>query len=275
MSSQWKDGILIKIVNVLVYLLFLGSNLYTVASPSGIYSNIKQTYLTPASWSFLLWSLIHLLLLGTIIYQFTSAHAKAVIIDGIAWRFALLGILNAIYVNLWANHHYIFAFVFSLFVASAVSQIYYIVKKHHTPESIADELFIHLPFSLYHGWTLVLVFLTAFEAFGVDSATHHAGIWTKVFVFLSLFFLEAVAASYAFSSAEGDLPGAIAIAWSLWAIFDHQRSSPFVHWSALAFAILSLIWVIKSTVCIWTKGTTRSALSISDEETGPLLGRGI
>ena len=51
---------------------------------------------------------------------------------------------------------------------------------------MADELFVHLPFSLYHGWTTVLVVLTAFEAFGVSSYTHKAGVWTEVFVFLAL-----------------------------------------------------------------------------------------
>jgi hypothetical protein len=49
-------------------------------------------------------SLIHLLLLGTVIYQF-FAPGKRVIIDGVSWRFPLLGVLNAIYVNLWASHH--------------------------------------------------------------------------------------------------------------------------------------------------------------------------
>jgi hypothetical protein len=78
---------------------------------------------------------------------------------------------------------------------------------------------------LYHGWTTVLVVITAFEAFGVNSQTHHAGIWTKVFVFLGLFFLEATAAGYAFSTKEGDLPASIAIAWALFAIFAQQRSS--------------------------------------------------
>jgi hypothetical protein len=58
--------------------------------------------------------------LGTVIYQFFPA-GKAVIIDGISWRFALLGILTAIYVNLWATHRYIFAFIFALFVSSAVT----------------------------------------------------------------------------------------------------------------------------------------------------------
>jgi len=186
-SAQWKDGILLKVVNVVVYLLFLGSNIYTVASPHSIYGHIKETYFTPANWAFFAWSIIHLLLLGTIIYQFTSAHAKAVVIDGISWRFPLLAVLNAVFVSVWANHHYIAAFILSLCVASCVTSIYYIVKKNHSPESVADELFVHLPFSMWHGWTTVLIFLTAFEAFGVDAAKHHhAGVWTKVFVFLAL-----------------------------------------------------------------------------------------
>ena len=51
-------------------------------------------------------SLIHLLLLGTVIYQFFPG-GKKVIVDGISWRFPLLGVLNAIYVNVWATHHYV------------------------------------------------------------------------------------------------------------------------------------------------------------------------
>ena len=185
-SAQWREGLLLKIVNVLVYILFLGSNIYTVASPHAVYGNIKQTYLTPAIWAFFAWSIIHFLLLGTVIYQFTSARAKAVVIDGISWNFPLLAILNAVFVGVWAHQHYLAAFILSLLVSSTVSRIYFIVKKNHSPESLGDELFVHLPFSMWHGWALVIVFLTAFEAFGVDAAKHHPGVWTKVFVFLSL-----------------------------------------------------------------------------------------
>ncbi|KAF9648406.1 hypothetical protein BDM02DRAFT_3115441 [Thelephora ganbajun] len=271
-SAQWRDGLLLKIVNVVAYLLFLGSNIYSVASPQAIYGNIKQTYFTPANWAFFAWSLIHLLLLGTIIYQFTTAHAKAVVIDGISWKFPFLAILNTIFVAVWANHHYITALILSLLIASSVSEIYYIVKKKHSPESISDELFVHLPFSMWHGWTTVLIFLTAFEAFGVDATKQPAGIWTKVFVFLALLFLEATATAYAFSSIEGDLPGAFVISWTLWAIFDHQRSSGFVHWSALVFSILSLIWILKATYGLYRKNTS-GHIALADEERGPLLAR--
>ncbi|KAI0686841.1 hypothetical protein BC835DRAFT_1378186 [Cytidiella melzeri] len=272
MGYSWKDGILLKIVNVIVYFLFLGSNIRTI----GVYDSIayhsgKLTYITPAPWAFLIWSVIHLLLLGTIIYQFTE-NGHRTIIEGISWRFPLLGVLNAVYVNLWASHHYIVAFVFSLLVSSAVTHIYYIVKKYHEPADTADEIFVHLPFSLYHGWTTVLVVLSAFTAFGVNAVTHHAGIWTKVFVFLALFFLEATAATYAFSSPEGDLPASIAIAWFLWAVFAQQHSSAFIHWSALAFAILALVWVAKAVIATGLKiRRGRSGISL-DEERAPLVG---
>jgi len=268
-DSSWKDDILLKIVNVLVYFLFLGSNVYTIAAPHDIYYSGKETYLTPAPWAFMIWTLIHLLLLGTIAYQFTAA-GKKVIVDAVSWRFPLLGILNAIYINLWSSHHYIVAFIFALFVSSTVTHIYYVVKKHHTPSGLGDELFVHLPFSLWHGWTTVLVVLTAFEAFGVNALAKPAGVWTKVFVFLALFFLEGTAGAYAFTSAEGDLPASIAIMWSLFAIFAQQKD-PFVHWTALAFAILSALCVVKG---IWgLYGRYRGdVILLEDEERAPLIG---
>lgn len=165
---------------------------------------------------------------------------------------------------------FVIAFIFALFVSSTVTHIYYIVKKHHSPQSLSDELFIHLPFSLYHGWTTVLIVLSLFEAFGANSLNEGAGIWTKIFVFLALFFLEATAASYAFSTPEGDLPASVAIAWSLWAIFAHQTGSGFVHWSALAFSILAVIWVLKGGYGVAVKAWGGQIL-LEDEERAPLV----
>ncbi|KAG9020941.1 hypothetical protein FS837_007538, partial [Tulasnella sp. UAMH 9824] len=50
--ADWSDGILLKVVNVLVYLFFTGSNVYTVAGPTPVYGAGKETYFTPASWVF-------------------------------------------------------------------------------------------------------------------------------------------------------------------------------------------------------------------------------
>lgn len=272
-TSSWKDGIFLKIVNILVFFLFLGSNVYTVAGPGDVYRSTKETYITPAYWTFFIWSLIHFLLLGYVIYQFFDA-GKNIIVDGIGWRFPVLAVLNAIYVNVWARVHYVVAFIFALLVSSTVSHIYYVIKKNHREGNLGDELFVHLPFSLYHGWTSVLIFLTGFEAFGRNAATHPAGIWTKIFVFLAFFILEATAAAYAFSSPEGDLAGAVAITWSLFGIYAHQSavgSSKFVTISSLVFAILSSGWILLSIWKLYTaKGSVRAVLH--DEERAPLVG---
>lgn len=77
MADSWRDGILLKVIishifvicshnnnhtlsqilNVIVYILFLGLNISTI--PDGVYTLVKQTYITPAPWAFLIWS-VHL-----------------------------------------------------------------------------------------------------------------------------------------------------------------------------------------------------------------------
>ena len=54
-------------------------------------------------------------------------------------------------------------------------------------------------------------------------------------------------------------------------ILSDHKLYRFIHWSALAFAILSLIWVLKATYGVYRK-TTGGRIALSDEERGPLLG---
>jgi hypothetical protein len=184
-ESQWK-GLPLKIANIVTYSLFLGSNIYTVIPPQSIYDNIKQTYFTPASWAFFVWPIILILLLGTVIYQFASPRGETVVVDGISWGFPLIVTVSTIFLAAWANHHYTLAFVLSLFLVNISLNIGRIIEKDHPPKSLSDGLFVHLPFFLWRGWAIVLCFLTAFEAFGVDATEHEDGAWTKVFVWSAL-----------------------------------------------------------------------------------------
>lgn len=102
-----------QLANVVVFLFSLGSNVYSVAGPDDMYASSKETYLTPAPMAFWVWSLIHLLLLGTMFFQFT-ARGKEIVIDSIGWRFAILGVFNTVYIYFWSRHWYILAFVLSL-----------------------------------------------------------------------------------------------------------------------------------------------------------------
>lgn len=271
LNMAWNDDLLLKVANIASYALFTSGNVY--AQLQG--TVVSETYLTPSRWIFGVWPFIHFLFLGMIIYQFTEA-GSAHVVRGIGWRFPLLCILNAAYSGLSSaqlNAHHdrvyaIVAFVVMLLIAATVSHCYRSLKVHHTASNLADTAVVHLPFSLYHGFVVVLLFVSGFEAFGVNANTHKAGIITKIVVFLSLLFLESTAAGYVWYS-EGDVAGAAVISLSLLAIFQHQTSSKFIHWSALAFFIISLVAVLRAVIAIFTN---RNTTAISDEERAPLVG---
>ncbi|KAF8261241.1 hypothetical protein EI94DRAFT_1746395, partial [Lactarius quietus] len=129
------------------------------------------------------------------------------------------------------------AFIFALLVSAAVTHIYYVVKKSHSPANLADELFVHLPFSLYHGWTTILVVLTAFEAFAAIPTSSNT--WLIYFSFKILF-------------------------------RSHFCSrTPFIHWAAFAFALLSLVWVVKGAFGL-IANFRRGGIALEDEERAPL-----
>ena len=193
-----------------------------LARPRLFYNNVQPRQADTTPLPIPARQLIHLLLLGFVVYQFFD-KGKEIIVDKsvpfprislsplrscltlhfpplppsptarplirIQWRFALLGLLSAGATWLQIRGYHVTTFVFSLLVSATVSTIYYIVRQNHR-HTLPDELFVHLPFSLYHAWALVLVVLSGFDAFGVEKMHHHAGVWTKVFVFLALMFLE-------------------------------------------------------------------------------------
>lgn len=103
-----------------------------------------------------------LLLLGYIIFQFFDSSKDAV--NTIGYRFVLLGVLNSIYLHVVATGHHIVGFIFALLVAGAVSSVYYSLATSPAHD-LLNALFVHLPFSLWHAWSIVTVFISGFAAF--------------------------------------------------------------------------------------------------------------
>jgi len=271
-QNTWSKHLLLKIANIVGAIFVMGGNVYTVISPWDVYYTGKETYFTPAPWSFFIWPLIHMLILGTCVYQF-SGRGKEVILDKIGWRLPLLDFLNAMYIYSWTTQEYRYALVFVIFSASVVTQIREEVKKTQL-RNFCDEVFLHLPFSIYHGWAVSLIFLTAFEAFGVDALTQPADAWTKGFVFASFLFLQMTDVAYAYSAAEGDLPGCLTISWYFFAVVVQQapERSAFTHWIALGFAIFSLCCIMRCVIGLEFRYRGRGNRLGFGDETARLLG---
>lgn len=233
----------IKIVNVLAFVFLLGLNTYSgFFDNSSPYHDNHATYITPAAFVYYIWVLIHFLLLGFVIYQFFPT-ANEVVVDGIHWHFLSLGLFNGLWVWLYSTDHTILALIPILLVSGQVSYVYFTLKNRYPAATFGETVWIHAPFSLYHGWIFVLTIIGVFVAFSPEKTDDPPSVLTRIFVVIGLLFLEITAASY-IEKFEGDIAGAIVIAWSLYGIAAEQQD-PVIHWAAIIFAVLTTIHIIK------------------------------
>ncbi|KAI8974081.1 hypothetical protein BDB01DRAFT_854046 [Pilobolus umbonatus] len=254
-----------KIVNVLVYLFFLSATVYSVVGPSPSEGQEQEgsTFITPSYWIESVWSLVHVLLGGFVIYQwFDAAHEAA--IHGVGWHFAISVLLNAAWLALIRTGHYIIGFFFVLLTAASVSFVFYRLAKEFPSNNIWDKIFVHAPFSLWHGWIVYSSVINFFQMFSTfrDSATPN--VWHIIAVIIGLLFLTSTAIAYVeVEKQRGDVTGALVIGLGLIAIFTNQHDA-WIKYTALATGILSLLYPLRLVVIRMT--------GRNSNENAPLLG---
>jgi len=255
----------IKISNVLVYFFLLSANVYSVYGPeSGSpYVDAKETYITPASFVFLVWGIIHFLLAGFVIYQFFS-QATETVVDGISWHFVFISIWNTIWLALTQKGHPILAWIAILCTVSQVSYVYYNIRRKYPAIHIADNVFIHAPFSLYHAWIFVISVISTFVAFTPEVSDDGPSVLVTIAVVIGLLVMAFVGTIVYVEFGQGDVAGALVIAWALYGIFIEQ-DSPVISWTALVLSITTLLYSVKPFVAKYAFGR-------GGEERAPLLG---
>ncbi|KAF9943001.1 hypothetical protein BGZ75_001900 [Mortierella antarctica] len=245
-----------KVINIIVYVTLLSGNLYSSFGGDSAYSKHKS-YISPAHFTFLIWTLIHVLLGGMVVFQwFTDKVHQAA-----GWHFVTAAIFNAIWLALWSEGHTILA-LFPLFLATgAVSFIYYRLKEQHSAETLLDVIFLHLPFSLYHAWIFVLLIV---NLFAVLSPIHDDGPSTFQIVIsiAGLAFVASTAIGY-IEYKQGDVAGVLVLAWYLFGVFA-QQENPAIHWTSLGLGIAVSTYTMKPFVFRLAGRHTG--------ETAPLLG---
>ncbi|CAG8604927.1 6092_t:CDS:2 [Diversispora eburnea] len=257
--------IVVKIVNVFAFIFLLGYNSYAglFGEPDNSpYHNTHPNYFTPACFVYGVWALIHVLLLGFVIYQFFPA-ANEVVYDGIHWHFLSINVWNSVWLFAYETNHTILAIIPILFLLGQVSYVYGTIKFRYPAQTWGETLWIHAPFSLFHGWAFVLTILSLFVAFSQEKVDDGSpSILTKILVFFGLAVLESVAVGY-IEKCKGDITGAIVIDLTLYGIAVEQ-DDPFIRWTAIIFGVITSFHILKPIVNMF--------LHRRREEGAPLLG---
>ncbi|KAF9209401.1 hypothetical protein BGZ49_004706 [Haplosporangium sp. Z 27] len=250
-----------KIANVLVYLTLLSGNLYSTfggdENQDSPYDSKHKSYITPAAFTFYVWTVIYTLLGGLMFYQFFNDRVHL----AVGWHFVFLSILNAIWLALWSTGHTFLAFIVLIFAAMAVSYIYFRLKDEHAPETISEAVFLHLPFSLYHAWIFVLLVINIFAVFS-PIKEDGPSVFQIILSVAGLFFVAVTVFGY-IEYREGDVAGSLVLAWYLIGVFYQQEESV-IHWSSLGFGVFVAIYTLKPFVF--------RLFGRQSGETAPLLG---
>ncbi|KAF9113754.1 hypothetical protein BGX27_000859 [Mortierella sp. AM989] len=250
-----------KVANIVVYLTLLTGNIYSTfgggKDQDSPFDSEHKSYITPAPFTFYVWSVIYFLLGGMIIYQWFNDRVH----QAVGWHFVFVSILNAIWLALWTSGYNFLAFITLIFATGAVSYIYYNLKEQHESETVGEILFLHLPFSLYHAWIFILLVVNIFAVFS-PVRDDGPSTFQIILAIAGLAFVASTVIGY-IEYKKGDIAGALVLSWYLFGVF-HQQEEKFIHWTALGFGIVTALYALKPVVS--------RLLGRRSGETVPLLG---
>lgn len=125
----------------------------TVASVSYKYN----TLFAPAGYAFAIWSLIFLLCIGFVIFQFILLRRNDPqnIIDKCGFWFTFSNLYNAMWIYFWTNEMIGVSVLLILLLLLCLTKLLLIVISNSSSNGLAYKLWVYWPVSIYFGWIIV------------------------------------------------------------------------------------------------------------------------
>ena len=174
----------LAIFNLLGFLAMIAVNGLANALPingktTGEISDLYPNLFVPAGFTFSIWGVIYLALLGFIVFQLLSAWKtdhQGGIIDKIGYGFLVSAAANAGWIIAWHHEIIWLSLLIMLVLLATLVHIYRKLGVGVRPVSRSERYLVHAPFSLYLGWITIatianctaLLIDLGWNGFGVD-----------------------------------------------------------------------------------------------------------
>ena len=178
-------------ITVISYVIMVAANVLAVILPingvtPGEVSDSFPNLFAPAGYTFSIWGLIYILLLGFTLYQldiFKKDHSKYALLERVRPYFVISSILNAGWIFAW--HYKLIPLSMLLMIGILLCLIKIVSEIRETDFSLNEYIFFKLPFSVYFGWITVATIANAtvllvslgWNGFGISEE-----IWTMVMI---------------------------------------------------------------------------------------------
>ena len=239
MERSWTERIGIALAfSVVILFNYLANAIPLGGQTTGEISDKYISMFTPAGFTFAIWGVIYLALLGFVIRQFVSNPQEAPILSKIRNLFVLNCLANSLWIVAWHYDQLIASMVLMvviLWTLFATGQVFKVESVLNSGWAFA---FISLPFSIYFGWISVATIANVSvlqSAFGLNDFLLSQEIWTVLKLII------AGGAGYAWGWRYKQPAYLLVIAWAAYGIsvanVDHKEIQ-------LAAQVLSVASVI-------------------------------
>lgn len=229
-------------LNAAAFLLVVAVNVGANALPlngrtAGEISDLLPSYFTPAGYTFSIWSLIYLSLLGFIIFQSLPAQRQRPFQSKIGWLFIANCVANSAWIFAWHFGFYTLSVFIMIAILLTLIAIYARLKIGVPGQNVplAERLLVRFPFSIYLGWisvatianiASVLAFL-GWDGFGIAEP-----VWSAIMMSVAVI----LAGLLLFN--RRDFAYAGVLVWALFGIRTAQSGEPIVASVAVVAAVL-------------------------------------
>ncbi len=195
---------------------------------------------TPAGFTFSIWGVIYLGLIGFVIYQALPGQRRDAGIARISGWFKLNCLANALWIFAWHYDLLLLSLVLMAVILLSLVAIYRALGILDVSRNRAQQWLVQLPFGLYTGWITVATIANLSAAqigMGWDDLWFTAVNWTL----LKLALAGAVAAIVIMR--RRDKAFVLVVAWAAYGISVKQAATPAVAGAAWMLTLLSLLLV--------------------------------
>lgn len=245
MNTKKSTLNLVHIINVLAFVAvivvnFLSNTLPINGRTAEEISDSLPSYFTPAGYTFSIWGLIYLALLGFVIYQALPAQREQPFQKQIGWLFVLSSFFNVAWLF---SFHYGIYFLSVILMAGLLATLITIylrlnIGRPNSALSTADKLLVQAPFSLYLGWITVAT-IANFGSFFVSVNWDGFGIagqtWSAVMIAVAVIVAGLLLVN------RRNLTYAGVLVWALFGIRAAFPAEPIIANTALIAAILIIV----------------------------------
>lgn len=237
-------NIVVFIITVAVNSL-AGSTKLLNGKTSGEISDQYSTLITPAGYTFSIWSIIYTLLLIFAAYQALPRNREKSFLRQVGFLFALSGVMNVLWLFLWHYDLLSLSIVLMFALLATLIAIYLRLDIGRADVSLVEKMCVHLPFSVYLGWITVAsianvaVALTAigWDGGGIDPLT-----WAVLVIVVALLITLAVVAT------RKDAAYGLVIVWALAGILVKQIENQTIVLTTQVSITIALVAIVAMVV---------------------------